>query len=135
MTNFIYWPYPRVAIFDEKKVSKKGSKHIWVDSVFNGDSKYVKKSIGCHASFQKSSLFFKDPLQSQLRDCAPKNFLLVKRCLFALVVERQKPQVSILFLPKVIQKTVTRTDFLDGHYNKNCALLENFTIILLIVAV
>ena len=58
LTNFIYWPDPSTEAFDEKKVSRKGSKHIWVDSVFDGDSKYVKNSIGCHASFWKSSLFF-----------------------------------------------------------------------------
>jgi hypothetical protein len=63
--------------------------------------------------FGNPACFFKDPLQSQLRDCAPENFLLVKRCLFTLAVERRKPQVSIFFLAKVIQKTVTHTDFLD----------------------
>ena len=39
-------------------MSRKRSKHIWVDSVFNGDSKYAKKSIGFHASFEKSNLVF-----------------------------------------------------------------------------
>jgi hypothetical protein len=40
----------------------------------------------------------------------------VKRRLFTLAVDRRNPQVSILFLTKDIQKTVTRTDFLNELY-------------------
>jgi hypothetical protein len=39
-------------------VSQKGSKHIWVDSVFDGDSKSAKNTIGYNTNFWKSSLFF-----------------------------------------------------------------------------
>ena len=44
--------------FDEKKSSWKDSKHTWVDSVFDADSEYVKKSIGSYSSFQKSMVVF-----------------------------------------------------------------------------
>ena len=66
--------------------------------------------------FRNPACFSKDPLQSPLQNCSAEKFLLMKRCLFAVAVERRKPQNSILFLAKVIQKTVTSMDFLDGLY-------------------
>lgn len=48
----------RVEVFDGKKVSRKGSKHLGVDSVFNGRSKYLKTSMDFHVSFRKSNLVF-----------------------------------------------------------------------------
>ena len=63
--------------------------------------------------FGDPACFFKDSKQSYLRDCASEKFLLVKRCLFALAVERRKAHVFISFRSRDIQKIVTRTDFLN----------------------
>ena len=48
-------------------------------------------------------------------DCNPAKMLLKKRRLSTLAIECRKPQVSILYLWKVMPKTATRTDFLMNY--------------------
>jgi hypothetical protein len=50
-TDLIFWRGPGGEVFDQKKGAWNDSKNIWVDSVFDADSEYVKKSIGPYVKF------------------------------------------------------------------------------------
>ena len=96
LASLIYWHSLGQRDSTEKKVSRKGSKHIWVDSVFDGDSKYVKKSIGCHARFWKSSLFFQRSFTKSTSKLQPRKVFASEK--MPLHVGCRTPKTAGLYL-------------------------------------